>query len=99
MFILFCPSDFTQHNVFNPAEGNGFCIPVLAWKTFHVHVWTWFIYDIGCIRCFFINSHASKVMLKILQASFQQYVNREIPDIQTGFRKGRGTRNQIANIC
>ena len=38
-------------------------------------------------------------MLKILQASFQQYVNREIPDIQTGFRKGRGTRNQIANIC
>ena len=44
-------------------------------------------------------SHASKVMLKILQARLQQYVNRELPDIQDGFRKGRGTRNQIANIC
>ena len=40
-------------------------------------------------------SHASKVMLKILQASLQQYVNRELPDIQTGFRKARGTRDQI----
>ena len=44
-------------------------------------------------------SHTSKVMLKILQARLQQYVNRELPDIQTGFRKGRGTRDQIANIC
>ena len=44
-------------------------------------------------------SHASKVMLKILQARLQQYVNREIPDVQAGFRKGRGTRDQIANIC
>ena len=44
-------------------------------------------------------SHASKAMLKILQARFQQYVNHELPDIQTGFRKGRGTRGQIANIC
>ena len=44
-------------------------------------------------------SHASKVMLKILQARFQQYVNRELPDVQVGFRKGRGTRNQIANVC
>ena len=43
-------------------------------------------------------SHASKVMLKILQASLQQYVNREVPDVQAGFRKGRGTRDQIANI-
>ena len=43
--------------------------------------------------------HASKVMLKILQARLQQYVNREIPDVQAGFRKGRGTRDQIANIC
>ena len=43
-------------------------------------------------------SHASKVTLKILQARLQQYVNREIPDIQAGFRKGRGTRDQIANI-
>ena len=44
-------------------------------------------------------SHASKVMLKILQARFQQYVNHELPDVQVGFRKGRGTRDQIANIC
>ena len=44
-------------------------------------------------------SHASKVMLKILQAGLQQYVNRELPDVQSGFRKDRGTRDQIANIC
>ena len=44
-------------------------------------------------------SHASKVMLKILQARLQQYVNCELPDIQPGFRKGRGTRDQTANIC
>ena len=43
-------------------------------------------------------SHASKVMLKILQARLQQYVNRELPDVQAGFRKGRRTRDQIANI-
>ena len=44
-------------------------------------------------------SHTNKVMLKILQARLQQYVNRELPDVQAGFRKGRGTRDQIANIC
>ena len=43
-------------------------------------------------------SHASKVMLKILQARFQQYMNHELPDVQDGFSKGRGTRDQIANI-
>ena len=43
-------------------------------------------------------SHASKVMLKILQARLQQYVNRELPDVQAGCRKGRGTRDQTANI-
>ena len=43
--------------------------------------------------------HASKVMLKILQARLQQYVNHELPGVQAGFRKGRGTRGQIANIC
>ena len=43
-------------------------------------------------------SHASKVMLKILQARLQQYMNSELPDVQAGFRKGRGTRDQIANI-
>ena len=45
-----------------------------------------------------IISHASKVMLKILQARLQQYVNCELPDVQAGFRKGRGSREQIANI-
>ena len=44
------------------------------------------------------SSHMSKVIYKILQARFQQYVNNELPDVQAGFRKGRGTRDQIANI-
>ena len=44
-------------------------------------------------------SHASKVMLKILQDRLPQYVNHELPDVQAGFRKGRGTRDQIADIC
>ena len=44
------------------------------------------------------SSHASKVMLKILQARLQQYVNRELPDVQVGFRKGRGIRDQIAKV-
>ena len=43
-------------------------------------------------------SHASKVMLNILQARFQQYVDHELPDVQAGFRKGRGTRGQITNM-
>ena len=46
-----------------------------------------------------LNSHASNVMLKVLQARLQQYVNCELPDIQGGFRKCRETRDQIANIC
>ena len=45
-----------------------------------------------------LNSHASKIMFKILQARLPQYINLEFPDVQAGFRKGRGTRNQIANI-
>ena len=44
-------------------------------------------------------SHTSKVMLKILQARLQKYMNRELPDVQAGFRKGRGARDQIVNIC
>ena len=47
----------------------------------------------------YITLHTSKVMLTILQARLQQYVNCELPDVQAGFRKGRGTRDQIANIC
>ena len=50
-------------------------------------------------RTFALISHASKVMLKILQGRLQQYVNHELPDVQAGFRKGRGTRDQLANIC
>ena len=50
-------------------------------------------------RTIVLISLASKVMLKILQARLQQYVNNELPDVQAGFRKGRGTRDQIANIC
>ena len=49
-------------------------------------------------RTIAVISHASKVMLKILQARLQQYMNLELPDVQAGFRKGRGTRDQIANI-
>ena len=45
------------------------------------------------------NEDVSKVLLKILQARLQQYVNHGLPDVQAGFRKGRGTRDQIANIC
>ena len=52
----------------------------------------------NCCRIALI-SHASKIMLEILQTRIQQYVNRELPDVQTGFRKGRGTRDQIANMC
>ena len=44
-------------------------------------------------------SHTSKVMLRTLQARLQQYMNSELPDVQAGFRKGRGTRDQIANVC
>ena len=54
-----------------------------------------------CANCHTIAliSHTSKIMLKILQARLQQYVNRELPDVQAGFREGRGTRDQIANVC
>ena len=51
-----------------------------------------------CSNTIALISHANKVMFKILQARLQQYVNRELPDVQAGFRKGRGTRDQIANI-
>ena len=50
-------------------------------------------------RTIAVISHATKAMLKILQARLQQYLNHELPDAQAGFRKGRGTRDQVANIC
>ena len=54
---------------------------------------------VGHYRVTSLTSHSSKVMLKILQARLQQYMNWELPDVQAGFRKDRGTRDQIANIC
>ena len=56
-------------------------------------------YQRTCSQTIALISHASKVMLKILHARLQHYVNQELPDVQAGFRKGRGTRDQIANIC
>ena len=56
-------------------------------------------HEINTIITIALTAHTSKVMLKILQARLQQYMNRELPDVQAGFRKGRGTRDQIANIC
>ena len=55
--------------------------------------------DCSNYRTIAVDSHASNIMLKILQARLQQYVKWELPDVQAGFRKGRGTRDQIANIC
>ena len=60
--------------------------------------------EMQCQRCSYYHTiafipHASKVVLKILQARLQQYMNHELPDVQAGFRKGRGVRDQIANIC
>ena len=55
--------------------------------------------ECSCYHTIALISHASKVMLKILQARLQQYVNQELPDVQAGFSTGRGTRDQIANIC
>ena len=55
--------------------------------------------DSSNYRTIALISHASKVMLKILQARLQQYMNRQLPDVQAGFRKSRGTRGRIANIC
>ena len=52
-----------------------------------------------CTIAIALNSYASKVMLKILQARLQQYVHHKLPDVQDGLRKGRGTKDQIANIC
>ena len=69
-------------------------------KLFHLRLILYYIVHPSMHLCSVAsNSHASKVMLKILQPRFQQYVNRELPDVQAGFRKVRGTTDQIANIC
>ena len=79
---------------------------LFIWK-FSVHCWStveaWRILSITLLAyemsTIVLVSHASKVMLKILQARLQQYMDHELPDVQAGFRKDRGTRDQIANIC
>ena len=63
---------------------------------FHIYVLVYCFVNASKVYC---TVYASRVMLKILQVRLQQYVNRELPDVQAGFRKGRGTRNQIAKIC
>ena len=60
--------------------------------------WTFFLSKIAGLALPWLISHASKVIVKILQARLQQYLNRELPNVQAGFRKGRGTRDQTANI-
>ena len=72
----------------------------LYWKNVFSLLPLSMMYDISSNYCTVtLISHASKAILKILQATLQQYMNHEIPDVQDGFRKGRGTRDQIANIC
>ena len=80
-----------------PNLENSAVVTVLEYVSFHSN-----LKERQCQRMFKLPialiSHASKVMLKILQARLQQYMNHELPDVQAGFRKGRGTRDQIANI-
>ena len=85
-----------------------FSLPASSWthnKPTAATTKTWFYVSPGgvmglkdSLNQIFI-SHASKVMLKIPQVRLQQYMNQELPDVQAGFRKGRGTRDQITNIC
>ena len=65
----------------------------------HTHTYKGNAKECSNYRTIALISHASKVMLKILQSRLQQYMNYEIPDVQAGYRKGRGTRDQIDNIC
>ena len=68
------------------------------WKSFHSNPKEGQCQRMFKLPCNCTHLHPSKVMLKILQARLQQYVNHEVPDVQAGFRNGRGTRDQIANI-
>ena len=93
-----------KHFVWNVAQGRP-CFPEQDWKR---NNWKRSVFipipkkgnakECSNYRTIPLISHASKVMLKILQARLQQYVNRELPDVQAGFRKGRRTRDQISNI-
>ena len=79
--------------------GNSAADTGLEKVSFHSSPKEWQYQECSNYHTIALISHASKVMLKILQARLQQYMNREIPDVQAGFRKGRGTRDQIANTC
>ena len=68
------------------------------WSVFFLNLEKGNVKEYSNYRTIALISHASKVMLKILQARLQQYMNRELPDVQAGFRKGRGTRDQIASF-
>ena len=88
----------SQKRIFQQGRSNTFSnlvIGVIALPYCHL-LWLEAPYTNYCTIA--LISHASKVMLRILQARLQQYVNRELPDVHAGFRKGRGTRDQIANI-
>ena len=78
---------------------NSAAAPGLEKLSFHSNSKERQCHECSNYRTIALISHASKVMLKILQARLQQYVNRELSDVQAGFRKGRGTRDQIAKIC
>ena len=73
-------------------------LPVSYLKFFHMGIYIKYILYYKIFYSHALISHASKVMLKILQASLQQYMNHELAHVQAGFRKGRGTRDQTANI-
>ena len=83
-------SEVSRESSIEPASASGTIIPIPKKGNAK---------ECSNYRTIALISHASKEMLKILQARLQQYVNRELPDVQACFRKGRGTRDQIANIC
>ena len=90
-------------------EAQPSCLGIFYQRLHSGPLWTdfsspqWFLtntkQEVQIYRTIALISHTSKIMFKILQARIQQYVNCELPDVQAGFRKGRGTRDQIANIC
>ena len=88
----YCTIALISHATILPGESQGWqsLVGCSLWGRRVGHDWS----DLAAAAA----AHASKVMLKILQARLQQYVNRELPDVQAGFRKVRGTRDQIANI-
>ena len=98
MFLLEFPCFF-----YDPVYVGNLISGSSAFSKSSLYIWNFLVHilfklNLKDLSNFHFISHASKVMLKILQARLQQYVNQEFPDVQAGFRKGRGTRNQITNI-